>query len=270
MENSILDKYLEHGVSVGTLSHLNSITAVEAIGAAGFDYILLDGEHSPLSATEMAHYVCAAKAAGLTAVVRTSEINRSEVLHALDVGAGAVVVPCIETVEQVKELVEWTKFPPYGQRGYCMTGDADWGYGDEYKNSLKGYMKIANEQTLLLPQCETLGCLEHIEEIVHMNGVSGILIGPFDLSIAMGIPEEFSSPRFQDTLGRIRRACREAGKICMIFSGNAEDASLKAEEGYDSLLFGLDVITLIRSYRTDLETIRKKSRNIPECEDKNN
>lgn len=110
-------------------------------------------------------------------------------LRLLDVGAQGVVVPCVETVEEVRELVRYAKFAPLGNRGFCPTRDGGWGHA-AHAVSISGYMETSNRETLLLPQCETVGCLEHIEEITAMDGVDGIFVGPFDLSIALGHPGE--------------------------------------------------------------------------------
>jgi 2-keto-3-deoxy-L-rhamnonate aldolase RhmA len=258
LKNRILEKFRAHEPSVGTITHMKSMSAIEALGTVGLDYIFLDMEHCPVSVDEMARYICAADAAGLTPVVHVSEGTRAEVLRALDVGAKGIIVPCIETVEQVRELVRCAKFPPLGDRGYCMSRDGGWGYSDAYAAGLAGYMETANRDTLLLPQCETVGCLEHVEEIVRLDGVDGILIGPYDLSIAMGMAGDFDAPPFRAALERIRRACKDAGKICMIFSGTAADARLRLAEGYDSALTGLDVIALISAYQTMMQEIRNK------------
>ena len=88
---------------------------------------------------------------------------------------------------------------------------------------MAGYMARANAETLLIPQCETAGCLEHIEDIVAVEGVDGIFIGPFDLSIALGIPGEFADERHIAAVERVRTACERAGKLCIMFLRRRRD-----------------------------------------------
>mgnify|MGYP002688808491 FL=1 len=149
--------------------------------------MIVDTEHSPAGIESAAAQIAAAQGAGLTALARANEISRTAVLRLLDVGAQGVVVPCVETVEEVRELVRYAKFAPLGNRGFCPTRDGGYGYDEVSMQGTDVYFAHANQETLLIPQCETVGCLEHIEEITAMDGVDGIFVGPFDLSIALGL-----------------------------------------------------------------------------------
>lgn len=249
MKNMLLEKYRDHKVSIGTLSHLRSTTAIESLGYVGLDYIMFDQEHCPADISEIAHYLTAATAAGLTSIVRVPNIERSALLHILDAGACGVIVPGVETVQQVEELVRFAKFKPLGDRGYCMTRDGGWGFAENYRDSITGYMAQANTDTLLIPQCETMGCLQNIEAITAMDGVDGIMVGPYDLSIAMGIPGEFESPEFKAALERVLCACRANHKLSMTFAGNSQKAKVFRDMGFDSILLGLDILMLVESYR---------------------
>lgn len=256
MRNPILEKLAQGQPVLGTITHLKSPSAIEALGAAGLDYVMLDLEHCPMDWGDVQAAVTAADAAALTPFVRVAEGTRSAVLHALDVGAKGVIVPCIETVEQVKSLIAYAKFQPTGVRGYCMTRDGKWGYDTAYAEGLSGYMRESNARTLLIPQCETLGCLEHIEEITALPGVNGILIGPYDLSIAMGLDGQFAHPAFRAAVSRILSACRANGKMSMIFVGSAEDMRQRLHEGFDNILFGLDILSLMGHYSDIAEAFR--------------
>lgn len=257
MQNKVLEK-LKHGHPVlGTITHLKSPAAVEALGAAGLDYVMLDMEHCPMDWGDIQNAITAADAAELTPFVRVAEGTRSAVLHALDVGAKGVIVPCIETAEQVKALIAYAKFQPTGARGYCMTRDGAWGYDAAYAEGLSGYMRESNAKTMLIPQCETIGCLEHIEDITSLPGVDGILIGPYDLSIAMGLDGQFAHPAFRSAVARILSACRANGKMSMIFVGSTEDMRYRLNEGFDNILFGLDILSLIGHYAGIAESFRE-------------
>lgn len=248
MKNRVLEKFKRGEKTLGTFTHLMSAPAIEALAYTALDYVLIDMEHSPICAESAAALVSTASGAGLGTLVRVDSISRSPVLKMLDAGAGGLVVPQVETVEQVRDLVSWAKFAPVGGRGFCPTRDGGWGYSEDFAKGMDGYMKSANASTLLLPQCETVGCLNNIEEIVAMEGVDGIFVGPFDLSISMGIPGEFDNPLHIAAVERVRRACADAGKLCVMFTGDASKAAGYFAQGFDSVTLGIDISTLADAY----------------------
>lgn len=244
MKNAILEKFRRGEPSLGIISHLLSAPAIEVLAYTGMDYVLIDLEHSPIGAEHAAQLVGVAQGAGLAPLVRVDGIERSPILKMLDAGAAGLVVPQLETVEQARKLVGYAKFPPLGNRGYCPTRDGGWGSGSCYERGMDGYMAEANASTLLIPQCETAGCLEHIEEIAAVEGVDGIFIGPFDLSIALGIPGQFGDPLLTEGIERVRRACAAAGKLCIMYAGSGEAAKRYFDQGFPSAAAGLDIEVL--------------------------
>lgn len=244
MKNAILEKFRRGEPSLGIISHLLSAPAIEVLAYTGMDYVLIDLEHSPIGAEHAAQLVGVAQGAGLAPLVRVDGIERSPILKMLDAGAAGLVVPQLETVEQARKLVSYAKFPPLGNRGYCPTRDGGWGSGSCYERGMDGYMAEANASTLLIPQCETAGCLEHIEEIAAVEGVDGIFIGPFDLSIALGIPGQFGDPLLTEGIERVRRACAAAGKLCIMYAGSGEAAKRYFDQGFPSVAAGLDIEVL--------------------------
>ena len=110
-------------------------------------------------------------------------------------------------------------------------------------------METSNRETLLLPQCETVGCLEHIEEITAMDGVDGIFVGPFDLSIALGHPGEFNAPVVHDAILRVQAACKRSGKLSIIFTGSAAASRQRFAEGFDSVTLGMYSLFYVEMYK---------------------
>ena len=254
--NRIREKFLNHELSVGTFTQLTSTVAVEALGRTGLDYVLIDTEHSAVGIEFLSSAITAADAAGIVPLVRINDIARSKVLQPLDYGAQGLIVPAVETVEQVRRLVEYAKFPPVGHRGFCPTRDGGYGYDEVSMQGTDVYFAHANQETLLIPQCETVGCLEHIEEITAMDGVDGIFVGPFDLSIALGRPMAFDCDEMRAALDRILNACHKNNKMAFIFCGDAQAAKARAAQGFDSVTAGLDIMALVDSYRAMVQDIR--------------
>ena len=132
MANRILEKFRRGEKSLGIFTHMLSATAIEAMAYTGLDYAIIDIEHSPIAAEHAAELVGVAERSGLSALVRVDAIERSPILKMLDVGASGLIVPQVESVEQVRTLVSYAKFAPLGSRGYCQTRDGGWGLAENY------------------------------------------------------------------------------------------------------------------------------------------
>lgn len=249
MDNRLKAKLDRGEKGIGTFFELGGGNAVECIAAAGLDFLIIDSEHGAFSAESAAELIRTACYRKITPLVRISDGSRPSVLKMLDVGARGLIVPSIETVEEVRELILYAKYPPLGNRGVMWGREALWGAADYAARGLDHYFKISNERTLLLPQCETLGSLTHIEEITALDGVDGIFVGPFDLSVALDAPGDFESDAFKEAMDRILRACEDAEKPAMIFAGDAETARKFLDAGYHAVAVSMDTQYLIGAYR---------------------
>ena len=241
--------------SFGTFFELGGRGAMEALCRAGLDYVIIDTEHGCLSVETTADMILAAERGGLLPYVRIGDIRRPNVLRMLDIGARGLIVPNIRSADEVRQLVEYAKFPPLGNRGYCPTRTTGWG-ADAWSKDVFAYMEECNRRCKLIPQCETKEALEQIEEIAAIDGVDGIFIGPCDLSIALGIPLEFDSPILLAACERVLAACRKYGREAYIFAGNMADAVKWAKKGFDSVTYSLDASVLIGAYRELSDSFR--------------
>ena len=260
MNKNILKEKLSRGEKpIGTFLELGSASVVEALGRTGLDFIIIDNEHGPFEAESSAEFIRAAELAGLAPLVRVRETSRPAVLKLLDVGARGLVVPDVHSVEQVRMLIDFAKFAPLGKRGFCPSRKDGWGFDYPATEDIVTNMNYCNQETLLIPQCETAGCLENIETIAALPGVDGIVVGPFDLSISMGIPGAFDHPDFTAALKRILAACGKAGKFCMAFAGDRDRVVSGFRMGFDAMTYSLDARMLIQAFRDEVSKIREGS-----------
>lgn len=256
MKNILREKMDRGEKPVGTFFELGSANAMECLGRTGLDFVIIDNEHGPFDVESTLDFIRAAELAGLCPLARVREISRPAVLKLLDVGAQGLIVPNVTAVDQVKELVGYAKYAPVGNRGFCPTRKDSWGFAYPATESLDVNMAWHNRETLLIPQCETVGALEHIEEIAALEGVDGIFIGPFDLSISMGIPGQFGRPEFQAALQRTLDACHAAGKFCILFTMVPSAVADGFRKGYDAMTYSLDAYLFTAAVRDQVDKIR--------------
>ncbi len=236
-KNKIKEKMENGGKVAGAFMSLGYSGVVEILAMAGLDFIMIDTEHGPFDVETASQLIIAAENRGMTPFVRVKDFHRNSILKMLDVGAMGLLIPFIKTVDEVKELVSYGKYKPIGDRG-CGFGRKS-GYGlEQMVANIEDYFNWANENTLLIPQCETVEALESIEDIVAIKGVDAIFIGPFDLSVAMGIPKQFNHPDFLAAQDRVLKACKKENKYCFTLGMNPADAKAKFDLGFDGVLTG--------------------------------
>ncbi|MBS1420307.1 MAG: hypothetical protein HP001_08780 [Oscillospiraceae bacterium] len=249
MKNVLREKMLSGEKTLGTFMELGTATAAECLGLAGLDYLIIDTEHGPFNPQSALDFIRAAKLYNITPLARVQEISRAAILKLLDVGAMGLIIPCVNTVEEAKTIVSYGKYAPVGERGVANTAGSGFWFEDYASHGMPAYFETSNRETLLFPQCETLGCLEHLEEIVILPGIDGIFVGPFDLSTAMGIPGQFDKPEFKEALRHIQAVCARANKPSIIFAASESAAREGFQMGYDSVTYGMDATMLVNAFR---------------------
>jgi len=240
MKNIWKEKILRGEKTMGLFINAGDASTAEIAAMTDMDYAIIDTEHGPFDVESTMNMIRVFELHNSTALVRVKDSNRNSILKMLDVGAKGLIIPQVHSVEQVKEIISYGKYFPIGDRGFAYGRGAGYGHAEHVLQGLNRYTEICNSESLLIPQCETMGALEHIEEIAQLEGVDGIFIGPFDLSIAMGIPCQFDKPQFKEALVRIRTACEKAGKFCMVFCGDENVAKARLAEGFQHVTVSCD------------------------------
>ena len=192
--------------------HTNDVFIADIIGKAGFDYILIDGQHGPLDPRMLYEMVNALGATESDVVVRVAFNEPWMIGQALDFGADGVIVPLVDSAADVRKVVDAAKYPPMGSRS---SGPRKvWRLG-----GFEDYLLRANEETIVWPQIETAGALEDIDEFLEVEGIDGIMIGPSDLSYALGNQPPDLIPQADETVQFILDKCKEHGVPWGMFSG---------------------------------------------------
>jgi len=225
---------------IGLWVSLASAYSAEIVAGSGFDWLLIDTEHSPNEVDTTMAQLQAVAASPVSAIVRPAWNDKVLIKRHLDIGAQTLLVPYVQTGEEAEAAVAATRFPPHGVRGVAgMTRATRFG-------RVPDYQKRAHEEICLLVQVETKQGLDNLESIASCEGVDGIFIGPADLAAGLGHPGEQQHPEVQsairDALARIR-ACRKASGILA-----TDDASARRymEWGTIFTAVGLDAMILAR------------------------
>lgn len=256
MKNSLREKILRGEKTIGSFFTLGSGSAAECLGLSGLDYLIIDTEHAPFGPTDVLEFARVAKLYGITPLARVQEISRAAILKLLDAGAMGLIIPCVNTLEEAELIVSYGKYPPLGERGVAPSAGTDFWMAEYAQQGLEYYFETCNRETLLIPQCETLGCLDNLEKIVALDGIDGIFVGPFDLSTGMGIPGQFYRSEFKDALRHIQAVCAEAGKPCIIYAASEAAVEEAFSMGYNSVAYSTDAQVLITAYRNALKGLK--------------
>lgn len=255
MKNTTREKLLRGEKTLGTFLELGTASSAECLGLAGLDYLIIDTEHGPFEPESALEFIRAARLYNITPFARVKEISRPAILKLLDVGAQGLIIPNVSSVSEAEKIVEYGKYMPVGKRGVAPAAGSGFWFEDYASHGLSHYFEASNRESMLIPQCETMGCLEHIEGILAVEGIDAIFVGPFDLSASMGIPGEFDRPEFQDALRCVQKACAAAGKPSILYAANEAAARAGFEMGYDSITYGMDAVMLVNAYKAARENI---------------
>jgi len=200
-----LKKRLKKGeLVVGLMiSELRNPNFVYMLALNGYDFFIIDNEHGAYSPETVSDIIAAARGAGIAPIVRIPEIRRETILKPLDSGAAGLLIPQVNTVEQAREVIHHAKYPPDGNRGVALRRPHNL-----YKKVVPAdYLREANEETLIAVQVENPQSIQNLPEIAGVPGVDVAFVGPFDLSVSLGIPGEVNHPRETEAIDKVLAVC---------------------------------------------------------------
>ena len=226
-------------IQYGLWAGIPDTTSAEICAASGFDWLLLDGEHAPFDMRAIYTYLQAVAAYDIQPIVRAVEGDRNLIKQLLDFGAQTLLIPMVDTAEQAADLVEAMRYPPQGVRGMgsSIARAARW-------NSIPNYVRTANDEVCLLIQVESTTALENLHEIVAVEGVDGIFIGPSDLSASMGHVGDATHPDVVQTIENTIATIVAAGKAAGILAIDPKQANHYISCGASFVGVGVDTLIL--------------------------
>jgi len=208
--NPLRSKWKAGKTVVGTfIMYSRDIATIEIAASAGLDFILFDLEHRPHDPATI-HDLCqVARLAGMAPLVGPKTIEHHAIAHALDLGASGVVIPHVETPNDVAVAIDAVRYPPKGKRGYCGTAGHNLYAGRTLGGSMSEQIENYNNDVSLLLKVESEAALLNLDELVASDGVDGVMIGPADLSVDMGIPGQIHHERIAALTAHAKDVCRK-------------------------------------------------------------
>ena len=225
--------------SIGSWMSMAHPSIAEILALAGYDWIVIETEHTAIDVSEVLRLIIAIEQRGSVPLVRLAWNDPIQAKAVLDSGAAGVLVPMVNTKADAELAVSMTKYPPLGSRGVGLARAQ--GYGINFD----AYVTNANADTLLLVQIEHREAVENIEQILSVTGIDGVFIGPYDLSLSLGIPGRLNHPDILAAKQKVLSAKLAHGLIAgMRFvqpQTAASDCQKAISEGYRFIALGIDI-----------------------------
>jgi 4-hydroxy-2-oxoheptanedioate aldolase len=241
MENRFKQRLANGEVVIGFWVTLADPYCAEICAGAGFDWLLIDGEHAPNDLRSVLSQLQSVSSYGTEPVVRPVVGETYIIKQLLDIGVRSLLIPMIETRAQAEAMVAAVRYPPRGVRGVgsAIARASRW-------NRIADYMEQADDSVCLLLQVESKAGLENLDAILEVDGVDGIFIGPADLSASLGLPGQPDHPEVQTLIFEAIARIRKAGKAAGILTSNEEVVRGYIAQGCNFAAVGVDASLLAR------------------------
>jgi len=224
----------------------------EVMTAAGFEWLVIDLEHSVMELSDVAGLIRAIEPSGAAPLVRLTSNNPEQAKRVMDAGAHGVLVPMIASAADARAAVNAVHYPPLGTRGVGLSRAQ--GYGEAFAE----YVSTLPERAVVVAQIEHIDAVRALPQIIAVPGIDATIIGPYDLSASVGVPGDFDDPAVSSALSEYERASR-AGGVPMGYHVVEPDPALveaRLARGYTFLAFGVDFLFLSRSSRGAMDRLR--------------
>lgn len=222
---------------------LESASITEMAVASGMDWVVIDAEHGHLDWSDILNHVRAAVRSNTVVLVRVTELQEGLIKRALDIGADGVVIPHIETAEELKLAVSLANYPPVGVRGIGAERATGWG------QCFVEHVNEANDNVLVVPIIESLRGGNNIKFLLEVSGVNIFFFGPADYCASAGYAGQWDIPSVNDHINATKNLINKAGKYCGIMANGSEDVERRNNQGFRMVAYGSDAGLLIKSLR---------------------
>lgn len=253
--NSKLKRKLQNcELSIGSWLTIPHQSIVEIMASAGFEWLTIDIEHSAIDFQLMQNLIGHIQGNGMDALVRVSENNEMIIKRVMDAGANGVIVPLVKNVEEAKKAVSFVKYPPVGKRGVGLSR------AQHYGTAFETYKNWVDDSAVIIIQIEHVEAVDNLEGILDVDGVDGIIVGPYDLSASMGKPGRFEEEDVQRVLQKVDEITLKKNKPLgfHVISSDHLKTLEKIKKDYTFLAFSLDFFFLGDKMRDEMDKLSSK------------
>ena len=236
MNNNIMKEKLRSGKNVvGLFQNVINPNITEIMGLLGFDFVIVDGEHTTFNPNLAEEHFRAAELRNISSVTRIGQNDQQVIQKFLDAGSQGVLMPLINNKSDALEVVDSVKYPPVGKRGLAS------GRGSAYgiPQSVKEHVDSSNKETLVAIQIETTEAMENVDAISSIDEVDVLFFGPSDISSSFGIHGQINDPKVRDTISDLSKIAIGNGKACGTIARGADDFKFYKEAGFQWFCSGV-------------------------------
>lgn len=252
---SLLKQKLQNKeLSIGSWLTIPHQAVIEILSTAGFEWLTIDMEHSPISIETIMNLIGHIQGNGMQALVRVSKNEEVAIKRVLDAGADGVIVPMIRNKEEAIQAVNFVKYPPLGKRGVGLNR------AQKYGTAFDTYQDWVKNNVVVIAQIEHIDAVNNLEDIFSVPGIDGIIVGPYDLSASMGFPGEYDREDVKEALERIDIVSKKLNKPLGFHIVESDHAKIleKINKGYSFLAFSLDFFFLGDKARQEMNLLKEK------------
>ena len=252
MNNNIMKEKLRSGKNVvGLFQNVINPNITEIMGLLGFDFVIVDGEHTTFNPNLAEEHFRAAELRNISSVTRIGQNDQQVIQIFLDAGSQGVLMPLINNKSDALEVVDSVKYPPIGKRGLASGRGSSYGI----PQSVKEHVDHSNKETLVAIQIETTEAMENVEEISSIEEVDVLFFGPSDISSSFGIHGQINDPKVRDTISSLSKIAIGNGKSCGTIARDANDFEFYKEAGFQWFCSGVTNMmqTGMKEYLSELK-----------------
>ncbi len=253
-KSKLKDKLNKRELSFGSWLTIPHQSIVEILSSAGFEWLTIDIEHSAIDFQTVQNLIGHIQANDMEALVRVSKNDEVIIKRVMDAGANGVIVPMIKNAEEARQAVSWVKYPPHGTRGVGLSR------AQHYGIAFNEYNKWVQEESVVIAQIEHIEGVKNLAEILDVEGIDGIIVGPYDLSASMGKPGMFYDDDVKEVLAEIDRVTLEKSKNLgfHVIESDHKKVLDKISKNYNLLAFSLDFFFLGDTAREQMQLLKSK------------